>query len=95
MNITYKLNTSTIKTSKHTQTRFTDENKQEIEQLELNPESLLNTFLKGYKHLFGGASDLSMNDRINLNTLKNQGFNSVSFSKSTRGCFTTYIFNVL
>ena len=92
MNLIYKLNTGTIKTSKHTQTRFTDENKQEIEQLELNPELLLATFLKGYKHLFGGVSDLSMNDRINLNTLKRQGFNSVSFSKSTRGCFTTYIF---
>lgn len=94
MNITYKLNTGTIKTGKHSQTRFTEENKQEMEQLELNPELLLNTFLEGYKHLFGGVSDLSMSDRINLNTLKRQGFKGVSFSKSTRGCFTVYIFEI-
>ncbi len=88
MTITYKVNTGIMKTGKHTQTRFTDDNKQELNNLESNPIELFNALYRNkIKHTF---SEIEFRDKVDINIIIKQGIRSVSFNKSVRGCFITY-----
>ena len=95
MKIVFKLNTGVIKTGKNSQTRFTDENKKELELLENDPKLLFNSFMNSYKHIVFGFNNLDFRDKVDFNVLKKtKGINNITFNKSIKGCFATYIFDI-
>lgn len=93
MELTLKINIGTMKTGKHMQTRFNDDDKAKLLQLEPDNKELFLSLLRGQiKHCF---NDISFRDKVNVNVLIAQNRLSVlSYVKKVRGCFATYVFKV-
>ncbi len=93
MELTFKINTGTMKTGKHMQTRFNDDDKAKLLQLEADNKGLFLSLLRRQiKHCF---NDIPFRDKVNINVLiASNRLNVLSYVKKARGCFVTYVFKV-
>ena len=92
MEIQFKVNTGIMKTGKNSQTRFCDEDFENLNALENKPLDLFIALLKNkIKHTF---NKLEFRDKVDINMLLHKGIKDINFNKSIRGCFITYNFDI-
>lgn len=93
MKLIYKVNTGTVKTSKHTQVVFRENDFMQLQELEKDALKLFESFRKNkVKNVFKEKTELSQN--VELNMILHKGIKNISYDKKTRGCFITYTFDI-
>lgn len=93
MELIYKVNTGTVKTSKNTQVVFREKDFLQLKELEKDALKLFESFRKKeVKNTFKEKTDIAQN--VELNIILHKGIKEISYTKSVRGCFNTYTFNI-
>lgn len=93
MKLTYKVNTGTIKTGKHEQSRFNDNDVLNLQELEKDTILLFNALSENkIKNTF--KERFTVSQCVEYNSIKRNGVKEIKLDKSIRGCFITYVFEV-